>query len=555
VESHEFIIICTVINGIHQLHRLREAGCDVLALEAGSGVGGTWFWNRYPGARLDSECYTYTYNFSRELVEGWDWPEHFADQPTLERYFNYVVDEIGLRAYIHFDARVTACEWCEADRCWELRCDDGRSYRARYVVAATGLLSAPHVPRDLDLSAFEGQVVRSTDWPREGLDLAGKRVGVFGVGSTGIQIVQSIAPAVESLVVFQRTANWATPLNNEPIDDEGRRDLRARADEIFDRTMSTRGCFLYSPQGRSTWDVSPEEREAVFEELYAGRGMSLYQGGFNDVLIDKAANDEVVAFLSRKIRERVEDPETARKLIPTHPYATRRPPLETGYFETYNRANVRLVHLPEEPLRRVTATGVETADGEYPLDVIVLATGFDAITGSFVRLGLRGVDGLTLSEHWSAGPRTYLGICVSGFPNLFVLAGPQGVNGNLPRCTGAAVEWICDCVCGALEDGIDRIEATPAAEAEWVARCNSYVEGTLLEKATSWAWGSNIPGKPRAFTLYIGPQPEFREMLGAVAEEGYAGISMSGPGHPPTASASIGGPLAPATPRVAPNEP
>jgi cation diffusion facilitator CzcD-associated flavoprotein CzcO len=528
-ECHETIVIGAGPNGLYALHRLREAGVEAIALEAAEGVGGTWYWNRYPGARLDSECFTYGDHFSRELVDEWDWKEYFADQPTLEEYFNFVADRLDLRRSIRFNQRVTSCTWREEERGWDLDTGDGRRYRARFVVAVSGLLSRPHMPDGLDMDRFAGRIVHSSQWPAEGIDLTGKRVGVLGVGSTGIQIVQSIAGDVAQLTVFQRTANWATPLNNGPLDDDTRALIKATADEIHRTTMSTNGCFLFTPRDQLTSDVTAEEREAVYESRYADRGMSLYQGGFKDVLTDRDANRAVVDFLTRKIYQRVRDPEVARKLIPDHGYATRRPPLETGYFEVYNRDNVRLVHLPEEPITRVTENGIETARGEIELDVIILATGFDAITGSFVKLGIQGVDGETLADHWSAGPRTLYGVAVSGFPNLFIVGGPQGAVGNIPRCCTFAVEWTTECIVAARAAGHDRVEALESAEEAWTSHCRSIVESiVMLRDARSWMWGSNVAGKPRGFGLYIGPQPELRARLAADAAEGYSGFRLSG---------------------------
>jgi cation diffusion facilitator CzcD-associated flavoprotein CzcO len=527
VEFHDVIVIGAGINGIYQLHTLVEAGFDVVTLEAGSGVGGTWYWNRYPGARLDSECYSYGYHFDRSIIEDWDWPEHFADQPTLERYFNFTVDRLDLRKRIVFGAEVVRCDWSEPALRWRIQTADGRQFECTFLLAASGIMTKPNMPVGLDLERFSGSIVHSARWPEEGVALEGRRVGVVGVGSTGIQIVQSVAEHVESLTVYQRTANWATPLNNRAIDRADSAVLKSTADEIYANTMASRMCFLHTPQDRTTWDVSPEERLATYERLYAEPGMSLYQGGFSDVFTDQAANDAVVEFLTGKIYQRVDDPEVARKLIPDHGYGMRRPPLETGYYEVYNRPNVRLVHLPEEPIVAVDEAGVHTTAGVVPLDVLILATGFDAITGSFMNLGVHGSDGTALSDWWDQGPRSWLGIFVHRFPNFFIVGGPQGVNGNHPRCAKFVVEWITNCLRSIRERGIERIEVTPEPEEAWVRHCNELVGRTLMKDARSWAWGSNVVGKPRAYTLYLGSQPEFRELLGEIEADGYAPLSQS----------------------------
>lgn len=528
IEQYEVVVIGAGINGLYQLHKAREAGFSAVALEAGLGVGGAWYWNRYPGARLDSEAYTYTYHFSKELIEEWDWDEEFATQGKLEEYFNYVADRFSLRGHIVFNTRVVAAEWDESRRVWQITTTDGRRYESRFLVAASGILTAPYIPPFAGVTDFRGELVHTARWPEEGIELDGKRVAVVGVGSTGIQVIQTIAPTVGHLTVFQRTANWAKPLNNKPISTERSRELKANADDYYAATMRSRGCFIHTHRYTSTWDVPDSERPAVYEELYAGPGMSMYQGGFADLLTDEAANAEISAFLASKIRERVADPATAEKLIPNHPFATKRPPLETGYFETYNRPNVDLVHLPDEPIVRFTADGVETSERFIPLDAVIIATGFDAITGSFMKLGLKGVDGVELTEWWSAGPRTYFGVLVHHFPNLFIIGGPQGVNGNQPRCTEFAVNWVTSLMEAMREHGDDRVEVEARPEAEWVAHCTSIVTGTLLEHADNWAWGSNIPGKTRAYTMYNGPQPDLRKEMTEVADAGYPGITFSG---------------------------
>ena len=520
------IVIGAGINGLYQLHKLREAGFRVRTLEAGSGVGGAWYWNRYPGARLDSECYAYTYHFSPELIEEWDWTEEFAAQGQLEAYFNFVADKFNLRESIDFNSRVTSSVWDEDSNSWTVISDSGKTYTTRFLISASGILAAPILPDYPGIEDFEGEMLHTATWPADGVDFKDKRVGVIGVGSTGIQVVQTIAPQVEHLTVFQRTPNWATPINNYTFTPERIREVKAKADETYALTMKSGGCFLVDTDTRSTWDVTPEEREAFYEELYNEPGLTFYSRGFNDLFTDKEANAEVGKFLTKKIQARVKDPETARKLTPSHGFGTKRPPLETKYYEAFNQDNVDLVALPEEPIVRFTKTGIKTAERSIDLDVIILATGFDSITGSFVRIGAVGVDGISLADYWDNGPRTYLGTMVHNFPNFFICGGPQGVNGNQPRCTEFQAGWIAETIQYLTSHDITRIEATAEAEADWVKLCNDMVQATLLRDAQSWLWGSNVPGKKRAFTMYLAPQTEFRATLTRVAESGYEGTVL-----------------------------
>lgn len=526
---HDVIVIGAGVNGLLQLHLLRSAGLDVLTLEAGDSVGGTWYWNRYPGARLDSEAYLYTYAFSRELIEEWDWPEEYADQPTLERYFNFAADRLDLRRSIVFGARVIACRWNENHSVWDLETADGRRFRARFVVPVTGIMAIPYLPPWEGLSDFEGTVVHTANWPREGIDLRGKRVAVVGVGSTGIQVVQSIAPEVGHLTVLQRTPNWAVPLGNYAHTPERVREVKEEYTDHFERSQSTRSCFLWSGLPVNTFDVSAEEREAHYADLYSSPGMTFYQRNYQDLLTDPAANEEATRFLAAKIRERVKDSETARKLTPTHHFATKRPPLETGYYEAFNRDNVELVSLPEEPIVRITPEGIQTSERIIPVDVLIVATGFDAITGSFMKIGIEGVNGQSLAEAWADGPKTFMGVFSHGFPNMLLLGGPQGPNGNQPRCTTFVAEWISQCIEYMKEHSIDRFEVDDDAVQAWVDYCNEMVMNIpLLRDAENWAWGSNVPGKKRAYLMYVGSQPDYRDRLREIADQGYPELEQAG---------------------------
>jgi cation diffusion facilitator CzcD-associated flavoprotein CzcO len=513
--------------GLYQLYTLREFGLSIRALEAGSGVGGTWYWNRYPGARLDSEAYSYGFFCSKKILNEWMWSEEFAAQPELEQYYNFATDKLGLRDYIEFNARVNSAIFDGSANRWLIGTEDGRSYTAQFLVATTGILSAPLIPDIPGLADFTGGLHHTARWPKQQPSFDGKRVAVIGTGSTGIQIIQTLGPRVTNLTVFQRSANWVTPINNSRITAERAAEIRGSYDAIYDATQTSSGCFVTDGRPDSVWDVSDDERIAYYEELWNAPGLSMFTRNFRDVFTDRAANDTVTQFLAEKIRQRVKDPEVARKLIPDHGFGMKRPPLENGYYEIFNQENVELINLGEEPIVRFTATGIRTSERHIDVDDIVLATGFDALTGSFVRMGVQGVGGVPLAEHWANGPRTYLGLTAHKFPNLFFV-GPQGVAGNFPRCAERANEWIAECIRDMKSSGLERIEATEAAEQEWLDMINETVKGTILKDAESWIWGSNVPGKARAFAAYLLPMHTYRNTLNDVARSGYEGFELTG---------------------------
>src|SRR6202163_6403 len=390
--DYDAIIIGAGMSGMYQLYRLREQGMRIRVFEAGTGVGGTWYWNRYPGARFDSESYSYGYSFSKELLEEWNWSEHFAGQPETLRYLNHVADRFDLRRDIQFRSRVTAATWEEDTRSWNVTLQDGSRFRARFLITAIGPLSAPTLPRIEGVNRFQGQSFHTARWPHEPVDFAGKRVAVIGTGATGVQTIQTIAKDVGHLTVFQRTPNWCAPLHNSKIDAETQKKIKAGYPEMFRRCQETFACFVHTPDKRGAFEVSDEEREAFFEKLYAEPGFGIWQGNFRDILIDRKANAVISDFVARKIRQRVKDPKVAEKLIPkNHGFGTRRVPLETHYFEVYNQPNVKLVDINEKPIEAITPDGIKTSDGEYEFDIIIYATGFDAITGSFDKIDFRGV--------------------------------------------------------------------------------------------------------------------------------------------------------------------
>ena len=441
----DVLVVGAGITGIYQLYRAREAGFSVQLLEAGGGVGGTWYWNRYPGARFDSESYTYAYLFSQELFDEWEWQEHFAEQPETERYLNHVVDRFDLRRHMRFDAAVTSAVYDESSGTWTVAVGDGTEIRARFLVAATGVLSVPFFPDVAGRDDFRGEQHHTGRWPATPVDFAGKRVAVIGTGSSGVQLIPAIADEVASLTVYQRTANWCTPLNNAPITAEEQAQLRADFEAMREVLNTSVAGFLHPAHDRATFDDSEDERRAFFEKMWSSPGFSKLSSNYTDLLFDPAANAEWCEFIAEKIRGIVEDPETAEKLIPKdHRFGEKRPPFVTGYYETYNHPNVSLVDLGQTPIVRMTERGIETADGVQEFDIVVWATGFDFGTGALTRMGIRGRDGVALEDHWADGPKTFLGVQTTGFPNLFFPGGPHAAAGNNPRYNGDQVDFVTD---------------------------------------------------------------------------------------------------------------
>jgi len=531
VEHHQAIVIGAGVCGIYALHKLLGLGLDVTVLEAGDGPGGTWYWNRYPGARFDSESYTYGYSFSPEILEEWSWSEHFAAQPETLRYLNFVIDKLGVRKHMQFGCRVTAARFDEAGDRWIVELDDGRRLSAHFLLTAIGMLSAPTMPTIDGIDSFEGESFHTYYWPHRKVALDGKRVAVVGTGATGVQVIADIAPRVAQLTVFQRRPNWCAPLNNGPIDEEEQARIKASYDEIFAQCRTTPGGFLHGPDRREFSEVPREERLRFWEQLYSSRGFGIWLGNFREVLMDPEANAEFSEFIADKIRSRVNDPEVAEKLIPKdHGFGTRRVPLETKYYEAYNLPHVRLVDLNETPIERVTPAGIRTTAEELAFDVIIYATGFDAITGAFDRIDITGIGGAKLAEKWKDGPVTYLGVAVAGFPNLFTLAGPQGasVSSNFPPAIETAVEWAADCISYLEAHRLHRIEATPEAEAAWQEHVKSFYDGSLISTAKSWFTGynSNVEGHDTLrYMVYFGGAPKYRERLAEVAGHDYEGFA------------------------------
>ncbi len=525
------VIIGAGVSGLYQLYKLRELGLKVRVFETGSGVGGTWYWNRYPGARFNSESWTYGYSFSQELLEEWDWEEHFAAQPETERYLNHVADKFDLRRDIQFKSRVTAAHYQEDTRSWEVILEDGRRYSTRFLVTAIGVLSAATMPRIAGVESFRGQSCHTHYWPKEPVKFDGKRVAVIGTGATGVQTITEVAKTVGHLTVFQRTPQWCAPLHNGRIGKEEMRRIRANYPEIFERCQQTYGCFIHATDPRATDEVAPEEREAFWEKLYGEPGFGIWMGNFRDILVDRQANALISDFVARKIRQRVKDPVVAEKLIPkNHGFGTRRVPLESGYFEVYNQPNVKLVDITETPIERITPAGLKTIDAEYEFDIIIYATGFDAITGAFDRIDIRGVDGALLKDKWQDGPQTFLGILVDGFPNMLMVMGPHAGLGNFPRAAEYSADWVTGLIRFARDRDLTRIEPTAAGAAAWTDHVIASSEGLLFTEVDSWMTGinRNVEGKQvRRIMRYSGGHPKFRERCEAVLAEGYRELSLA----------------------------
>jgi cation diffusion facilitator CzcD-associated flavoprotein CzcO len=523
-------IIGAGFSGLYMLYRIR----DVLKLqtrvfEAADGPGGTWYWNRYPGARCDSESHVYSYSFSKELEQEWEWSSRYPEQPEILRYLNHVADRFDLRRDIQFETRITSATFDEARDRWQLTTDTGESISAQFVVTAVGCLSRKNTPDFPGLEDFRGEWYHTGAWPHEGVDFAGKRVGLIGTGSTGIQATPVIAAQADHLTVFQRTANYSIPARNEPLTPEKAAEIKAHYDEIRKTCRDSDFGFPYALADRPSTELTLEEQQAVYRKQWDAGGFRFFASSFTDLLRDKAANDVAADFVRNKIREIVEDPATAELLCPVdHPYGTKRPPIDTDYYETFNRDNVSLVDVRKAPIVEITPSGLRTEAGEHELDALVFATGFDAMTGALLQLDIRGVDGLRLADAWSDGPRTYLGLQVVGFPNLFTITGPgsPSVLTNMPVSIEQHVEWVSDCIEYLRRNGLSRIEATEQAQEEWVQHVWDVASETLFPLANSWYMGANIPGKTRVFMPYVGGMVQYRERCDEVVEKGYAGFAL-----------------------------
>ena len=534
MEHHEVIVIGAGVAGLYQIKRLVDLGIDATVLEAGGDLGGTWYWNRYPGARFDSESYTYGYSFSRDLLDEWHWKERFSGQPENLRYLNHVADRFGLRRHMQFNCRVDAAHYDEAQNLWRLRTGDGRALTCRFLIMATGLLSIPTLPRLKGMESFKGRSFHTFHWPHDPVEMAGKRVAVIGTGATGIQVIGEIADKVGELTVFQRRPNWSAPLNNGPISESEMADIRRRYDEIFATCARTPGGFEHEPDRRGFFEVTREERLALWDRLYDEPGFGIWLRNFKEIFTDEKANAEFSEYIAERIRRRVKDPKVAEKLIPRdHGFGVQRVPLETRYFEAYNRPNVHLVDISETPIVAVTETGLRTSERDYDFDVIVYATGFDAITGAFDKIDIQGIGGEKLSDKWHSTISTFLGMMIHGFPNMLMPAGPQSgsASTNYPRGIETGVNWCTDLLEYMAAHGYTKCEATEAAEKRWTGHVTNMYAMMLMRKAKSWFTGynSNVPGHEQGtirYLVYNGGAPKYVAAINAVAEKGYEGVVL-----------------------------
>jgi cyclohexanone monooxygenase len=528
----DVIIVGAGLAGLYAIHRLRGLGLKVRAYEAGSGVGGTWFWNRYPGARCDVESLEYSYSFSNELQQEWKWPERYGTQPEILKYINHVADRFDLRRDVQLDTRITSAVFDPEANEWLVKTGTGEEIRARYCVMAAGNLSTPRVPDFKGIHDFKGRWYHSGLWPHEGVDFTGLRVGVIGTGSSGVQMIPIIAGQASHLTVFQRTANFSLPARNGPMPEEKERTHKAEYPARRAAAMETPFAIGGHPKPtRSALELSEEERNRAYEAKWQEGGSISYLYAYTDLLVNKASNDTASEFVRNKIRGMVKDPKTAELLAPKdHPIGTKRLCLDTSYYETYNRPNVSLVDVRSDPIREITANGLRLASGaEHALDAIVFATGFDAMTGALKEIDVRTTGGATLREHWEGGPLTYLGLMVSGFPNMFVITGPgsPGVKTQMIASIEQHVDWIADAIDHLGRHQLDRIEPTPEAESDWVRHVNQIADSTLYPLANSWYMGANIPGKPRVFMPYVGGFDRYRKRCNEVAAKGYEGFTLS----------------------------
>ncbi|MBN8988431.1 MAG: NAD(P)/FAD-dependent oxidoreductase [Rhizobiales bacterium] len=540
-KSHyEVIVIGAGVAGIYQIKRLADLGVDATVLDGSPDLGGTWYRNRYPGARFDSESYTYGYSFSRELLDEWHWKERFSGQPENLRYLNHVTDKFGLRKYMQFNARVLAAQFDEAQCIWRLSIDDGRELTCRFVILAIGLLSTPTLPRLQGMDSFKGRSFHTFYWPHEPVEMAGKKVAIIGTGATAIQIIGEIADKVGELTVFQRRPNWAAPLNNGPISDEEMADIRSRYDDIFAACARSPGGFEHEPDRRGFYEVTREERLALWDRLYDEPGFGIWLSNFREIFTDEAANAEFSAYIADRIRRRVKDPVTAEKLIPKdHGFGVQRVPLETHYYEAYNRDNVHLVDINETPLERVTENGLRTSVRDYDFDIIIYSTGFDAITGAYDQIDITGIGGQKLCDKWHDGPATFLGMLVHGFPNLLMPTGPQSgsASTNFPRGIETGVNWCMGLLEYMWERGYTSADPTLAAQERWSAHVKKMYAIMLMRNAKSWFTGynSNVPGhehgKVRYF-VYNGGTPKYVSAINDAVARGYEDIVFTSGARP-----------------------
>ena len=523
----DLVIVGAGFAGLYMLHRARTMGLSARVFEAGSGVGGTWYWNRYPGARCDVESMEYSYQFSDELQEKWDWNERYAGQPEILRYANHVADRFDLRRDIRFNTRVRAAAFDEPQGRWVIEADDGARAAATWCVMATGCLSSTNVPDFEGLDRFQGAWYHTGNWPHEGVDFTGLRVGVIGTGSSAVQSIPLIARQAAHLSVFQRTPNYVVPAHNGPLDPRVRQMIKANYAALRARAKRNRTGLLYPINQKTALEVADEERQREYQARWEQGGLG-FMGAFADLLVNKEANDTAAKFIRHKIREIVRDPAVAEILSPRSVVGCKRLCIDSGYFETFNRPNVSLIDVSKAPIERIAQEAIIFGGKGYPVEAIVLATGFDAMTGALRKIAIRGLGGQTLEDKWAAGPRTYLGITTAGFPNLFIITGPgsPSVLSNMLPSIEQHIDWIADCIGSMRERGLSRIEPTDASEKAWVTHVNEVANATLYPSCNSWYLGANIPGKPRVFMPYLG-FPAYVQKCAEEAAAGYQSFALS----------------------------
>ena len=526
------VVIGAGFSGMGMLWRLRDVmGLSVQVYEAGSGVGGTWYWNRYPGARCDSESYIYCFSFSKELLQDWTWSGKYPEQPEILSYLNHVADRFDLRRNIQFDTRVTSAVFQEDSNLWEITTSNGDRVTAQYLITGIGCISTGNIPRIKGLESFQGAWYHTGNWPHDPVDFPGKRVAVIGTGSSGVQSIPVIAQQASSLTVFQRTPQFTVPARHRASDRRFiEEEVKPNYAAILEKARWSHGGGHLDPVEHSALDYTEAERNKLYEEQWAKGGFDFIGGSFADLMTNKAANDTAADFIRAKIRETVNDPETCQKLLPhDHPFGAKRALLDTNYFETYNRNNVHLVDLRRSPIQEITPAGIRTSEQDFEFDVIVFATGFDAMTGTFLKMDIRGRNGLTLREKWAEGPKTYLGLQVAGFPNMFMITGPgsPSVLSNMPVSIEQHIDFIADFIAWMRERAVETAEADPQAEESWVAHVNEVADTTLFVLANSWYLGANIPGKPRVFMPYPGGVGTYRQKCNQIARQNYKGFILS----------------------------
>jgi cyclohexanone monooxygenase len=527
--DYDAVVVGAGFAGLYMLYRLRQLGMTARAFEAGAGVGGTWYWNRYPGARCDVESLQYSYSFSEELQQEWEWTERYPAQAEILRYIEHAAERFDLKRDIQFKTRVATAAFDEAEKLWRVETDKGDRVSARFCIMATGALSAAKKPEMPGLEDFQGRWYHTGSWPHEPVDFTGQQVAVIGTGSSGIQTIPVVAQQAAQLYVFQRTPNFSIPAWNEPLTPEKQAAWKANYPEHRARARDTRSGILYEYSQRGTFDVEEAERQAEYERRW-GRGGANYTHAFNDIFVKPEANEAAADYVRGRIRTIVQDPEVAEALVPKdHPIGTKRICVDTDYYDSFNRDNVTLVDVRRTPIETVTPTGLRTTEQDYAVDSIIFATGYDAVTGALDRIGIRGRGGEMLREKWHGGPKTYLGIMMAGFPNLFIITGPgsPSVLTNVVVAIEQHVGFVADCLTHLQAHGIATIEAEPEAEENWVAHVNEVADRTLFAVANSWYMGANVPGKPRVFLPYVGGFGNYTRICEEIARDGYRGFRMS----------------------------